>query len=177
MWKRFCGRYWAPCVGGCCSDRIFGYTLCFLRTCHECDINELLAYPTGAVTVHRKQRVKESEGEGEKVIEWVAQLKHKVVAIIFPWIQLLHTHTLRMFIIKLLFRQHAKLRAHLEVMKGRPRRVPPNSGTTLVINENWRTGLKNYYMHKMNWPFSTWLFGQVWFGCLFLCASGYWRSP
>lgn len=62
----FGGRYWAdPCVGGCCSDRIFGYTLCFLRTCHECDINELLAYPTGAVTVHREQRVKESEGEGE----------------------------------------------------------------------------------------------------------------
>lgn len=55
----------APCVGGCCADRILGYTLCFLRTCHECDINELLAYPTGAVTVHRKQRVKESGREGK----------------------------------------------------------------------------------------------------------------
>lgn len=75
-------------MGGCCSDRIFGYTLCFLRTCHECDINELLAYPTGAVTVHREQRVKESarerESERGKVIEWFAQLRHKVVAIICP---------------------------------------------------------------------------------------------
>lgn len=75
----------APCVGGCCADRILGYTLCFLRTCHECDINELLAYPTGAVTVHREQ-TSEREWKRGKVIEWVAQLKHKVV------LENTHTH-------------------------------------------------------------------------------------